>query len=162
VKGEEGELLMPVDSGVRGWMPKKKTVQSSITSMGFPLLQKTGEMCADRQIDVPGKFWNFNRGRTSEEETGSDSNAIYMCSARVSVSRNNLLRHVVDQSVEKFKHTQKGSTEDIVEENISDRGSKTDRTVPDDEIGLNPQDWETNAELEVFLSYLTGGTSFRS
>ena len=85
-----------------------------------------------------------------------------MYSTRVVVSRNNLLRHSVDQIVERFKHTHKGSTETIVVENISDRGSKTDRTVPDDEIGLNPQDWETNAELEVFLSYLTGGTTFRS
>ncbi len=50
-------------------MPKKKTVQSSITSMGFPLLQKTGEMCVGRQIGVSGKFWNFNRGRLREEET---------------------------------------------------------------------------------------------
>ncbi len=42
----------------------------------------------------------------------------------------------MDQSVERFKHTHKGSTEVIVVENISDRGSKTDRTVPSDEIGL--------------------------
>jgi hypothetical protein len=27
------------------------------------------EMCQDRQIDVTGKFWNFNRGRMREEET---------------------------------------------------------------------------------------------
>ncbi len=45
------------------------------------------------------------------------------------------------QSAENFKHTHKGSTEAIVEENIFDRGSKTHRTVPADEIGLNPQDW---------------------
>ena len=49
-------------------MSKKKTVQSSITSMGFPLLQKPG-VCVGRQIGVTGKFWNFNRGRMSEEET---------------------------------------------------------------------------------------------
>ena len=67
-KDEEGELLLRVGIRVRGRMPKKKTVQSSITSMGFPLLQKPGEMCVGRKIGVPGKFWNFNRGRMSEEE----------------------------------------------------------------------------------------------
>ena len=67
-KDEEGELLLRVGIRVRGRMPKKKTVQSSITSMGFPLLQKPGEMCVGRQIGVSGKFWNFNRGRMSEEE----------------------------------------------------------------------------------------------
>jgi hypothetical protein len=36
--------------------------------MGFPLLQKPGEMCVDRQIGVSGKFWNLNRGHMSEEE----------------------------------------------------------------------------------------------
>ena len=60
-------------------MPKKKTVQSSITSMGFPLLQKPGEMCVDRQIGVSGKFWNFNRGRMREEETTT----VFKCTVRV-------------------------------------------------------------------------------
>ena len=59
-------------------MPKKKTVQSSITSMGFPLLQKPGEMCVGRQIGVPGKFWNFNRGRMSEEEAAT----LFKCTVR--------------------------------------------------------------------------------
>jgi hypothetical protein len=27
--------------------------------MGFPLLQKSVEMCLGRQIGVPAKFWNF-------------------------------------------------------------------------------------------------------
>ena len=50
-KGEEVELLFPVGIRVRGRMPKKKTVQSSITTMGFPLLQTPGEMCtADRSV----------------------------------------------------------------------------------------------------------------
>ena len=39
---------MAVGGKVRGRMGRKKTVQSSITSMGFPLLQKTGEMCGTR------------------------------------------------------------------------------------------------------------------
>ena len=43
--------------------------------------------------------------------------------------------------------------EAIVEENISDEGSKAGRAVPADEIGLNPQDWEANSEFEAFLSY---------
>jgi hypothetical protein len=38
VKCEDGELLFPVDGNVFGRIPGKKTVQSSITSMGFPLL----------------------------------------------------------------------------------------------------------------------------
>jgi hypothetical protein len=36
--------------------------------MGFPLLQKSGEMCVDRQIGVPGKFLNFNRSILNEFE----------------------------------------------------------------------------------------------
>ena len=43
--------------------------------------------------------------------------------------------------------------ETIVEENISDEGSKAGSHVPAHEIGLNPRDWESNAELEDFLSY---------
>jgi hypothetical protein len=61
-KGEEGELFLPVGSRVWGRMPKKKTVQSSITSMGFPLLEKPGEICEGRPVGLSGKFWNFNRG----------------------------------------------------------------------------------------------------
>jgi hypothetical protein len=38
VKCEDGELLFPGDGNVCGRIPGKKTVQSSITSMGFPLL----------------------------------------------------------------------------------------------------------------------------
>jgi hypothetical protein len=65
--GEKGEKH--VGGKVQGRIPRKNTVQSSITSMGFPLLQKPGEMCVDRQIGVSGKFWNFNRGHTSVAET---------------------------------------------------------------------------------------------
>ena len=43
-----GELAVPPGGKVRGRMPRKKTVQSSISSMGFPLLQKPGEMCPGR------------------------------------------------------------------------------------------------------------------
>ena len=49
---EKGE---PVGGKVWGRIPKKKTVQSSITSMGFPLLQKPGEMCPGRQIGDNGQ-----------------------------------------------------------------------------------------------------------
>ena len=54
-KGETGELILPVGIRVRK-DTQKKTVQSSITSMGLPLLQKPEEMCVDRQIGVTGKF----------------------------------------------------------------------------------------------------------
>jgi hypothetical protein len=57
-------------------MSKKKTVQSSITSVGVPFLNKSKEMCVGRQIDVPGKFWNFNlRVRMSDQET----NTLFEC-----------------------------------------------------------------------------------
>jgi hypothetical protein len=48
--------------------PKKTTKKSSITSMGFPLLQKPAEMCVGRQIQVLGSYWT---GRMSNEETNS-------------------------------------------------------------------------------------------
>ena len=59
-------------------MPKKKSVQSSITSMGFPLLQKPTEMCLGRQIGVTVKFWNVNKGRMDEHE----ANTRYKCTVR--------------------------------------------------------------------------------
>jgi hypothetical protein len=43
--------------------------------MGFPLLEKPGEMCPDIQIGVSGKFWNFNRGRMCDEE----ANTLFKC-----------------------------------------------------------------------------------
>jgi hypothetical protein len=52
-------------------MPKKKSVQSSITCMGFPLLQKPAEMCLGRQIGVPAKFWNVNKGRKDDQEANT-------------------------------------------------------------------------------------------
>jgi hypothetical protein len=78
-------LEMPIDSGIGlsiridnlreviGRMapkmaPKKATKQSSITSMGFPLLQKPAEICVGRQIQVLGSYWT---GRMSNEETNS-------------------------------------------------------------------------------------------
>jgi hypothetical protein len=45
-------------------------------------------------------------------------------------------RSLNDQSVEKFKHTHKGSIESIVEQNISDQGIKSGRVAP--VVGLNP------------------------
>ncbi len=97
-----------------------------------------------RQIGVPGKYLVWTLVPSSRTRWGTEFEQ---------VSRNNLLRHAVDQSVEKFKRRHKGSVEAIVEENISDQGRKAGRAVPADEIGLNPQDWETNPELETFLSY---------
>ncbi len=47
---------------------KKVTKQSSITSMGFPLLQRPAEMCVGRQIQVLGSNWT---GCMSNEETNS-------------------------------------------------------------------------------------------
>ena len=43
--------------------------------MGFPLLQKTTEMCVDRQIQVLGSYWT---GRMSNEE----ANSLYKCTVR--------------------------------------------------------------------------------
>ena len=56
-------------------MPPKRTKQSSITSMGFPRLQKSGEMCVGRQIKVLGSYW---KGRMSNEE----ANSLYLCTVR--------------------------------------------------------------------------------
>ncbi len=61
---------------VIGRMSQKKTTkQSSITSMGFPLLQKPTEMCVDRQIHVLGSYWT---GCMSNEEV----NSLYKCTVR--------------------------------------------------------------------------------
>ncbi len=43
--------------------------------MGFPLLQKSVEMCVDRQIKVLGSYW---KGRMSNEE----SNSLYLYTVR--------------------------------------------------------------------------------
>jgi len=55
--------------------PKKATKQSSITSMGFPLLQKPAEMCVGRQIQVLVSYWT---GRMSNEE----ANSLHKCTVR--------------------------------------------------------------------------------
>ena len=55
--------------------PPKRTKQSSITCMGFPLLQKSTEMCVGRQIKVPGSYW---KGCMSNEEV----NSLYLCTVR--------------------------------------------------------------------------------
>ncbi len=47
-----GGLFVPVCRKVWGRMPKKKSVQSSITSMGFPLLYTSTEMCLVRQMQL--------------------------------------------------------------------------------------------------------------
>ena len=59
-------------------IPRKKTVQSSITSVGFPLLQKSGEMFPGRQVGVSGKFWNFNKGHIRDDEV----NTLFKCVVR--------------------------------------------------------------------------------
>ena len=43
--------------------------------MGFPLLQKSVEMCVGRQIKVLGSYW---KGRMSNEE----ANSLYLCTVR--------------------------------------------------------------------------------
>ena len=43
--------------------------------MGFPLLQKSAEMCVGRQIKVPGSYW---KGHMSNEE----ANSLYLCTVR--------------------------------------------------------------------------------
>lgn len=69
------------------------------------------------------------------------------------IERNNLLRLAIDPSVEKFKREHKNEKEAIVEHNESDQGSKVGAPVPASAIGLTPEDWECNQELESFLSY---------
>jgi hypothetical protein len=70
---ETGERMPP--------KPPKRTKQSSITSIGFPLLQKPGEMCVGRQIKVPGSYWKGRihgvDGQDSRETGGSASDRIF-------------------------------------------------------------------------------------
>ncbi len=56
-------------------MSPKRTKQSSITSMGFSLLQKPRDMCVDRQIKVLGSYW---KGHMSNE----DVNSLYLYTVR--------------------------------------------------------------------------------
>jgi hypothetical protein len=49
-------------------IPPKRTKQSSITSMGFSLLQNPREMCVGRQIQVLGSYW---KGHMSNEDVNS-------------------------------------------------------------------------------------------
>jgi hypothetical protein len=53
-------------SGKPRMSPKTlRTVQSVITSMGYPLFLKSTVTCVVRQINVPGFFWTINRDRLS-------------------------------------------------------------------------------------------------
>ncbi len=47
---------------------KKKIIQPAITSMLFPLLKKSVDICTGRQINVPGSYWTLNRDRISHVE----------------------------------------------------------------------------------------------
>jgi hypothetical protein len=68
---------------VRGRIPKKTSVQSSITFMGFAHISvgscfcRSPEKCVyrGRQINVPGKFWNGNKGHMDDQE----ANTLYKC-----------------------------------------------------------------------------------
>jgi hypothetical protein len=59
-------------------MPAKRTTQSVITSMVFPVLQKPTDICVDRQMNVPGSYWIVNQDHMSDEEvSGSNDDRIF-------------------------------------------------------------------------------------
>ena len=76
-------------------MAPKRTKQSSITSMGFPLLQRPTEMCVDRQIKVLGSYW---KGRMSNEE----ANSLYLCTVR-DYHASHIVVHSLKHLPESFK-----------------------------------------------------------
>ena len=63
-----------------------------------------------------------------------------------------MLRLAIDPVVEKYKRENRNNKEAIVEPNESDQGSKAGQAVPATDLGLTPDDWEANQELEDFLS----------
>ena len=69
------------------------------------------------------------------------------------LDRNNMLRTSIDTGLFSYKKANKGNTEAIVVSNESDQGSKVGKAVAAADIGMNPEQWDANLELEAFLSY---------
>ena len=67
------------------------------------------------------------------------------------LTRNALLRPVIDAVIDKYKRENRNKKEAIVEANDSEQGSKVGRAVAASEMGLTADDWEKTIELEAFV-----------
>jgi hypothetical protein len=120
------------------------------------ILTKTEELCMNLNISE-SDYYRSRQGShpVSVFPSGLDRTPSHHDSSVITFNPVRLHVTVLSTRVENFKlnNTKCGVHHSIVEPNISDQGSKTVRTVPTDEIGLSVQDWETNVELEVILTY---------
>ena len=67
------------------------------------------------------------------------------------LSRNAVLRPVLDAVIDKYKRENRSNKEAIVESNESEQGSKVGKAVAASEMGLSSDDWEKTMELEAFV-----------
>ena len=88
------------------------------------------------------------------------------------VSRNNVLKPVIDPVVETYKRENRGKKDAIVEDDETNPTSRLGVAVPASAIGLNSLQWDESLEIESFLDhpfqikdsiehkgYVTGATS---
>ena len=88
------------------------------------------------------------------------------------VSRNNILKPIIDPVVETYKRDNRGKKDAIVEDDESDPTSRIGCAVPASAIGLSNEQWDESLEIEAFLDhpyqikesiehkgYVTGATS---
>ena len=88
------------------------------------------------------------------------------------VSRNNMLKPVIDPVVETYKRENRGKKDAVVEDDENDRTSRIGTAVPASALGLSSDQWDASLEIEAYLDhpfqikesiehkgYVTGATS---
>ena len=69
------------------------------------------------------------------------------------IERNNTLKPVLDDVLDKWKRENRGKKDAIVEDDDDDPGAKMGKPVPATSLGLSSDDWDISLELESFLEY---------
>ena len=88
------------------------------------------------------------------------------------VSRNNMLKPVIDPVVETYKRENRGKKDAVVEDDDSNPTSRIGKAVPASALGLSSDQWDASLEIEAYLDhpfqikesiehkgYVTGATS---
>jgi hypothetical protein len=88
------------------------------------------------------------------------------------VSRNNMLKPVIDPVVETYKRENRGKKDAVVEDDESNPRSRVGTAVPASALGLSSEQWDVSLEIEAYLDhpyqikesiehkgYVTGATS---
>jgi hypothetical protein len=69
------------------------------------------------------------------------------------VERDNVLRPVLDPTVESYKRDNRGKKDAIVEDDDNNPTSRLGKVVPASALGLSPDAWDKSLEIEAFLDH---------